>query len=190
MSATEHAKRRPPGRAGHGIVQVKPNGCACRPAQCPCRATHGDGDPVHLSRPAMRPPLARAARSQSSPSCSIDRAARATLGRRRRTRRPGLREAGAASGAAAAAGTALRCIAPGPAKGRCSGDAGSPGAAQKAGADRIRGGGSGGVRGSGRNRDRGSLRAREHRVLDMPQCDTPTVIINPQKKTARASKNT
>jgi len=48
-------------RGGHNIVPLGSRGYAQRLAQCSCRATHGDNDPVHLSRPRMRPPLARAA---------------------------------------------------------------------------------------------------------------------------------
>jgi hypothetical protein len=51
----------------------------------------GKGVPEHFSRLRSRPPLARAAWSQSFRFPSYDHAARATLGLRRRTRRPGLR---------------------------------------------------------------------------------------------------
>jgi hypothetical protein len=83
---------RSPGRAGYVVVLVRPPGTAVRSAQLRYRATPA-ARRSGASAPARKEAAgARAARSQSSPSCSIDRAVRATLGRQRRTRRPELRE--------------------------------------------------------------------------------------------------
>jgi hypothetical protein len=53
--------QRPPGRAGFDIVLPRPIRQPRAFRTMSYRALHGDGDPVHLSPPAMRPPLARAA---------------------------------------------------------------------------------------------------------------------------------
>jgi len=56
------------------------------------RALHGDSDPVHLSRLGMRPPAPEQRGRNPPRHHPSEHAARATLGRRRRTRRPGMRD--------------------------------------------------------------------------------------------------
>jgi len=70
-------------------VPERPPGHAVRIAQLRYRALHGKDLPGRLFKLRRRPPLARAAWSQTFSFPPYDHAARATLGRRRRPRRPG-----------------------------------------------------------------------------------------------------
>jgi len=56
------------------------------------RALHGQVDEISVYRLPMRPPLAQSAWSTPSPLPPNDHADCATLGRQRRTRRPGMRD--------------------------------------------------------------------------------------------------
>jgi len=87
-------KHRSPGRAGHAIVPGRPSGCAARSTQWRYRATLAvelSGAAVHGAKEAAGVPSAW---SQLFNHPSRDHADGATLGRRRRTRRPGLQDAG------------------------------------------------------------------------------------------------
>ena len=83
-------KPSPPGCAGSVFVPERPPGTAARPAQM--GTGHSAAKALRESLlVGMRPPFAQSAWSPPSPSPPNDHADCATLGRRRRPRRPGMR---------------------------------------------------------------------------------------------------
>jgi len=83
----------PPGRAGFDIVPPPTSRLLARTAQCHTGQPSRSSVPVRLSPQRSRPPALHRRGRSPCPSLPRDHADGATLGRLRRTRRPGFRDA-------------------------------------------------------------------------------------------------